>query len=136
MTQEASRTGQYHYGTGRRKTAVARVRLYSGSGTIEVNGKPYMVVLPRARLQEKARQALETVDMLDKFDIVAKIEGGGVSAWADAIAHGSARALLSYDENLRPPLRKAGLLTRDPRIKERKKPGLKRARKAPQYTKR
>jgi small subunit ribosomal protein S9 len=74
--------------------------------------------------------------MLDKFDIVARIEGGGVSAWADAIAHGSARALLSFDENLRPQLRKAGLLTRDPRIKERKKPGLKRARKAPQYTKR
>jgi small subunit ribosomal protein S9 len=137
MTQEEiTRTGQYYYGTGRRKTAVARVRLYSGSGTIEVNGKPYMVVLPRPTLQEKARKALETVDMLDKFDIVAKIEGGGVSAWADAIAHGSARALLSYDENLRPQLRKAGLLTRDPRIKERKKPGLKRARKAPQYTKR
>jgi small subunit ribosomal protein S9 len=136
MTQEAMRTGQYYYGTGRRKTAVARVRLYSGSGTIEVNDKPYMVVLPRSTLQEKARKALETVDMLDKFDIVAKIEGGGVSAWADAIAHGSARALLSFDENLRPKLRKAGLLTRDPRIKERKKPGLKRARKAPQYTKR
>jgi small subunit ribosomal protein S9 len=137
MTQEVTeRTGQYYYGTGRRKTAVARVRIYSGSGTIEVNGKPYMVVLPRSTLQEKARKALETVDMLDKFDIVAKIEGGGVSAWADAIAHGSARALLSFDENLRPKLRKAGLLTRDPRIKERKKPGLKRARKAPQYTKR
>ena len=137
MTQEATtRSGRYYYGTGRRKTAVARVRLYAGSGTIEINGKPYMEVLPRSTLQEKARKALETVEMLDKYDIVARIEGGGVSAWADAIAHGSARALLSYDESLRPALRKAGLLTRDPRIKERKKPGLKRARKAPQYTKR
>jgi small subunit ribosomal protein S9 len=137
MTQEpAARTGQYYYGTGRRKTAVARVRLYSGSGTIEINGRGYMDALPRSTLQQRARRALEVAEVADKFDIVAKIDGGGVSAWADALAHGTARALLSYDEKLRPEMRKAGLLTRDPRVKERKKPGLKRARKAPQYTKR
>ncbi len=137
MTQEpAVRTGQYYYGTGRRKCAVARVRLYAGSGTIEINGRGYMDALPRSTLQQKARRALEIAELADKFDIVAKINGGGVSAWADALAHGTARALLSYDEKLRPEMRKAGLLTRDPRVKERKKPGLKRARKAPQYTKR
>lgn len=137
MTQETTtRTGQYYYGTGRRKCAIARVRLYAGSGTIEINGRGYMEALPRSTLQEKARQALEVVEMLDKFDIIAKINGGGVSGWADALAHGAARALVAFDENLRPKLRKAGLLTRDPRVKERKKPGLKRARKAPQYTKR
>jgi len=137
MTEEsAARTGQYYYGTGRRKCAVARVRLYAGTGTIEINGRGYMEVLPRSTLQEKARKPLEVAEMSDKFDIVAKIDGGGVSGWADALAHGTARALLAYDEKLRPEMRRAGLLTRDPRVKERKKPGLKRARKAPQYTKR
>ena len=87
-------------------------------------------------LQQRCRQPLEVAEMLDKFDIVAKIEGGGITGWADALAHGAARALVAYDEKFRPEMRKAGLLTRDPRVKERKKPGLKRARKAPQYTKR
>ena len=137
MTQEpAVRTGQYYYGTGRRKCAIARVRLYPGSGTIEINGRPYMEALPRSNLQQRCRQPLEVAEMLDKFDIVAKIEGGGITGWADALAHGAARALVVYDEKFRPEMRKAGLLTRDPRVKERKKPGLKRARKAPQYTKR
>src|SRR5262245_47151716 len=125
MTQEtAARTGQYYYGTGRRKCAIARVRLYSGSGMIEINGRPYMEALPRANLQQKGRQALEVAEMADKFDIIAKIEGGGITGWADALAHGAARALVAYDEKLRPDMRKAGLLTRDPRVKERKKPGL------------
>jgi small subunit ribosomal protein S9 len=137
MTQEiATPAGRYYYGTGRRKTAVARVRLYPGTGSITINGKPYKEVLTRPVLQERARRALTEAGAADKFDVVAKIAGGGVSAWADALAHGSARALLAFDESLRPVLRKAGLLTRDPRVKERKKPGLKRARKAPQYTKR
>ncbi|HET9475891.1 MAG TPA: 30S ribosomal protein S9 [Dehalococcoidia bacterium] len=139
MTQETSSTtpsGEYHYGTGRRKCAVARVRLYPGSGTIEINGRPYMDALPRKNLQEKARQPLEAAELADKFNVIAKINGGGVSGWADALAHGTARALVAYDEKLRTVMRKAGLLTRDPRVKERKKYGLKRARKAPQYTKR
>lgn len=139
MTQEPTITtpaGEYHYGTGRRKCAIARVRLYPGGGTIEINGRPYMEALPRKNLQEKARQPLEVAEMADKFNVIAKITGGGVSGWADALAHGTARALVAYDENLRSAMRKAGLLTRDPRVKERKKYGLKRARKAPQYTKR
>jgi len=139
MTQETTTTtpgGPYHYGTGRRKCAVARVRLYPGGGSIEINGRPYMEALPRKNLQEKARQPLEVAGLADKFNIIARINGGGVSAWADALAHGAARALVAYDEKLRPVMRKAGLLTRDPRVKERKKYGLKRARKAPQYTKR
>ena len=139
MTQETASTtpsGQYHYGTGRRKCAVARVRLYPGNGTIEINGRPYMDALPRKNLQERVRQPLEVAEMSDKFNVIAKINGGGVSGWADALAHGTARALVAYDEKLRTVMRKAGLLTRDPRVKERKKYGLKRARKAPQYTKR
>ena len=144
MTQEATenttttttRTGQYHYATGRRKEAIARVRLYQGSGTIEINGRPYLEIFTRPLHQIKIRRPLEIAEATGRLDIVAKITGGGVSAWADALAHGTARALLAYDENLRKQLRAAGLLTRDPRVKERKKVGLKRARKAPQYTKR
>lgn len=129
-------SGHYYYGTGRRKTAVARVRLYSGSGEFRVNDKPYLEVFTRQMLQSKVQLPLEVAEVAGTFDIHAKVIGGGVSAWADALAHGIARALIEFDEKLRSPLRKAGLLTRDPRIKERKKPGLKRARKAPQYTKR
>jgi small subunit ribosomal protein S9 len=95
-----------------------------------------MDALPRKNLQERVRHPLEVAEMSDKFNVIAKINGGGVSGWADALAHGTARALVAYDEKLRPVMRKAGLLTRDPRVKERKKYGLKRARKAPQYTKR
>jgi small subunit ribosomal protein S9 len=138
MTQKTTTTadGRYYYGTGRRKEAVARVRLYAGSGTIEVNGRPYLDIFTRLTHQNRVREPLEVAEAAAKFDVRAKIKGGGVSAWADALAHGTSRALVAFDEALRPPLRKAGLLTRDPRVKERKTPGLKRARKAPQYTKR
>jgi small subunit ribosomal protein S9 len=128
---------KYYAGTGRRKCAVARVRLYSGSeGTIIINGKPFQELFSRTLHQNKVRRGLAVTDTEGKFNVLAKIAGGGVSAWADALAHGMARALLAFDPGFRPALRKAGLLTRDPRVKERKKPGLKRARKAPQYTKR
>lgn len=141
MTQEETQqlelpSGKYYYGTGRRKSAVARVRVYQGSGQIIVNGKPYEELFTRDVHQNKLRLPLEVAEASRNFDIYAKIAGGGQTAWADAIAHGAARALVEYNEELRPKLRRAGLLTRDPRVKERKKPGLKRARKAPQYTKR
>ncbi len=141
MTQEqtelmAPAGEQYYYGTGRRKTAVARVRLYAGSGTIVVNGKPFQELFSRELHRTKIRSPLATTDTESRFNVQAKIAGGGIAAWADSLAHGISRALLAFDANLRPALRKAGLLTRDARIKERKKPGLKRARKAPQYTKR
>jgi len=142
MTQEDTETvaappgERYYYGTGRRKSAVARVRLYPGSGNVVINGKPFQDVFSRPIHQTKVRLPLETADAASRFNVQVKIAGGGISAWADAIAHGTSRALLAFDESLRPALRKAGLLTRDPRVKERKKPGLKRARKAPQYTKR
>ncbi len=138
MTEETPTiaSGRYYYGTGRRKEAVARVRLYAGTGTIEINGRPYLDIFTRVTHQNRVREALEVAEATSQFNVQAKIKGGGVSAWADALAHGTARALVAFNESLRPPLRKAGLLTRDPRVKERKKPGLKRARKAPQYTKR
>jgi small subunit ribosomal protein S9 len=142
MTQEETKTelelpsGQYYYGTGRRKESVARVRIYEGTGQIMVNGKPYKQKFTREMHQIKVRMPLEVAEAATKFDVYAKIKGGGVTGWADALAHGTARALLVFDEGLRLQLRKAGLLTRDSRVKERMKPGLKRARKAPQYTKR
>lgn len=142
MTQEQSAEltappgERYYYGTGRRKSAVARVRLYAGSGAIVVNGKPYQEVFTRLLHQVKIREPLATTETEGRFNLQAKIAGGGISAWAGALAHGTARALLAFDASLRPALRKAGLLTRDSRVKERMKPGLKRARKAPQYTKR
>jgi small subunit ribosomal protein S9 len=127
---------QYYYGTGRRKCAVARVRLYPGSGGIVVNGKPLEDVFTWELLRLNVRRPLVTTETEERFNVHAKIAGGGISAWADALAHGISRALVASDEALKPTLRKAGLLTRDPRVKERMKPGLKRARKAPQYTKR
>jgi small subunit ribosomal protein S9 len=142
MTQEqavetqAPEGERYYYGTGRRKTAVARVRLYPGSGTIIVNGRPFLEIFTRILHQQKIRQPLLLTETADRFNVQVKVQGGGISAWADAIAHGISRALVAFDEGLKPTLRKAGLLTRDPRVKERKKYGLKRARKAPQYTKR
>lgn len=140
MTQEAKALetpgGQYYYGTGRRKEAVARVRLYSGSGNIVVNGKPHLELFTRTVHQNRIKRPLEVTGVEGTFDVYAKIGGGGISAWADALAHGIARALVAFNEQYKTPLRRAGLLTRDPRVKERKKPGLKRARKAPQYTKR
>ena len=129
---------EYYYGTGKRKTAIARVRLYpGGSGSVVVNGKPLEEALPWQAWQVRVLEPFRVLpNVKDRFNVVAKVEGGGISAWADAIRHGISRALLVADPAFRPELRKHGLLTRDSRIKERKKYGLKRARRAPQYTKR
>jgi len=127
---------QYYAGTGRRKTAVARVRLYPGAQETIVNGRTLKDALPRILLQEIALRPLVVTGQQGKFGVQAKVEGGGVSGWATAISHGVARALVAFDETLKPSLRKYGLLTRDSRMRERKKYGLKRARKAAQYTKR
>ena len=127
---------RYFYGLGRRKAAIARVRLYPGNGTVVINGRPFEDVLPRESLRDEVMQPLVATDSAKNFNIQAKVQGGGVSGWAGAIRHGVARALVAADETNKRPLRAQGLLTRDPRVKERKKPGLKRARKAPQYTKR
>ncbi len=126
----------YHFGLGRRKSAVARVRLYSGNGKVLVNGKPLDEVIPREFAREDMLRPLAVTEMLGAFNVQVKVEGGGISGWAGAIRHGLARALVAADEGYRRPLRAHGLLTRDPRVKERKKPGLKRARKAAQFTKR
>ena len=126
----------YTHGTGRRKTAVAQVKLMPGSGTITVNGIPYEERFPRIAHQRKIIHPLFVTENADKYNVTIKVTGGGVTGQCDAIAHGIARALLSSNENLRHVLRENGLLTRDDRAKERKKVGLKRARKAPQYTKR
>lgn len=137
MVEEQVIEGEhYYYGTGRRKRAVARVRLYPGTGTIVINGRPFEEVFTRPAYQVIVRQPLLLTETLDKFNVQVKINGGGTTGWAEAIAHGVARALVVADEQYKPTLRKAGLLTRDARVKERKKYGLKRARKAPQYTKR
>ncbi len=126
----------YFYGTGRRKAAIARVRLLPGDGTFIVNGKKLEELLPQPTLQAIILKPLRLTGTLDRFDVLVKVEGGGDSGQAGAIRHGIARALVESDEALRPLLRHNGMLTRDPRVKERKKYGLKRARKAPQYTKR
>ncbi len=127
---------QYFAGTGRRKTAVARVRLYPGSQEIVVNGRTLQDALPRIVLQELALRPLNVMGQAGKFGVQVKVEGGGITGWAGAISHGIARALVAFDETLKPQLRHYGLMTRDSRMKERKKYGLKRARKAAQYTKR
>ena len=126
----------YYYGTGKRKTAVARVRLLAGNGSIIVNGTPYEELFPRLQHRRTIVQPLLVTDGSGKYNVVAKVAGGGISGQCGAISHGIARALANADERLKPTLRQYGLLTRDARVKERKKPGLKRARKAPQYTKR
>ncbi len=122
--------------TGRRKNAVARVRLLAGNGTIIVNEKPFMEVFTIPRHQKIIQRPLKVTETESRYDVQVKIAGGGISAWADALAHGIAKALVASDEGVRKTLRSEGLLTRDARVKERKKYGLKRARKAPQYTKR
>jgi small subunit ribosomal protein S9 len=127
---------RYYYGTGRRKSAVARVRLYPGPGTHTVNEKPVDDVFPRIRDRHLILQPLAVTETQDKFHAQVRVAGGGTSGWAGAIAHGIARALTAADDTTEKPLRRHGLLTRDARVKERKKYGLKRARKAPQYTKR
>ena len=126
----------YFYGTGRRKSSVARVRVYNGTGKITINERDIDDYFGLETLKLIVRQPLTLTDNLDKFDIVCRVAGGGVTGQAGAIRHGIARALLQADENLRPELKKAGFLTRDPRMKERKKYGLKGARRAPQFSKR
>jgi small subunit ribosomal protein S9 len=129
-------TPAFYYGTGRRKTAVARVRLLPGEGEIVVNGRTMDQHFGSAVNGADVRMPFRVTGTDGRFNTMVKVEGGGVTGQAGAIRHGIARALLQLDEVNRLPLRQAGLLTRDPRMKERKKYGLKRARKAPQYTKR
>jgi small subunit ribosomal protein S9 len=128
---------RYYYGTGRRKTAVARVRLFpDGDGTMKINGRNAADYFGQQRLLAQAQAPLRLLELLGRFNASIKVAGGGLSGQAGAVRHGVARALVRSDEEMKPALRKAGFLTRDPRVKERKKYGLKRARKAPQYTKR
>ena len=126
----------YFYGTGKRKSAIARVKLVPGNGSIIVDNVPYEERFPRHEHRRMIVEPLLVTESEGKYNAVIQVEGGGISGQAGAIRHGIARALLQADERLRPVLRQEGLLTRDSRIKERKKVGLKRARKAPQYTKR
>ena len=141
-TGTGTATGQneqpaYFYGTGRRKSAVARVRLYPGNGQITVNSKSVEDYFGgRLYFHRMVAMPLDLTESAAKYNITIKVIGGGVSGQAGAVRHGVSRALIQADPALRPALKKAGFLTRDSRVKERKKPGLKRARKAPQYTKR
>lgn len=129
-------TKPYFYGTGRRKSSVARVRVYNGTGKITINGRDIDNYFGLETLKLLVRQPVVLTNTAEKFDIVCNVTGGGVTGQAGAIRHGLSRALLQYDEELRPALKKAGFLTRDPRMKERKKYGLKGARRAPQFSKR
>ena len=126
----------YFYGTGRRKKSVARVRVYPGTGMITINKRSIDEYFGLETLKLIVNQPFGVTDTLGKFDIVANVTGGGISGQAGAIRHGLAKALLQVDETYRPALKKAGFLTRDPRMKERKKYGLKAARRAPQFSKR
>ena len=126
----------YFHGTGRRKTAVAQVKLFPGNGAIIINGVPYEELFTRLEHQQAILQPFLASENIGKYNAVIKVNGGGITGQSGAISHGIARALVRASENLKPVLRQSGLLTRDSRIKERKKPGLRRARKAPQYTKR
>ena len=129
-------TSPFFYGTGRRKKSVARVRVYAGTGKIIINDREIDDYFGLETLKLIVRQPLALTGTADKFDIVCRVNGGGVTGQAGAIRHGLSRALLEYDANVRPALKKAGFLTRDPRMKERKKYGLKGARRAPQFSKR
>ena len=127
----------YHYGTGRRKSSVARVHLFpNGTGSITINGRDMDDYFGLETLKLSVRQPLETTGLVGKVDIVATVAGGGVTGQAGAMRHGISRALLEMDAEYRPALKAAGFLTRDPRMKERKKYGLKAARRAPQFSKR
>ena len=126
----------YFYGTGRRKKSVARVRVYPGTGVITINKRDIDDYFGLETLKLIVNQPYEVTDTVGKFDIVCTVTGGGISGQAGAIRHGLAKALLQADEGYRPALKKAGFLTRDPRMKERKKYGLKAARRAPQFSKR
>jgi small subunit ribosomal protein S9 len=125
-----------YYGTGRRKTATARVFLQAGNGNIVINDRTLDQYFGREVARMIVRQPLEKVDMVNKFDVLVSVAGGGSFGQAGAIRHGITRALMQYDETLRPPLRQAGYVTRDAREVERKKVGLRKARKRPQYSKR
>lgn len=125
-----------YYGTGRRKTSVARVRLVPGEGNIIVNGRPLNEYFGLKTLELIVKQPLTITDTVGKYDVIAMVDGGGPTGQAGAVRHGIARSLLKVDPEFRPALKKAGLLTRDPREKERRKYGLKKARKAPQFSKR
>ena len=127
---------QYFYGTGRRISSVARVRVYPGSGKITINGRDIDDYFGLETLKLIVRQPLALTETAEQFDIVCTVAGGGVTGQAGAIRHGLSRALLVFNPELRPVLKKAGFLTRDPRMKERKKYGLKAARRAPQFSKR
>ena len=129
-------TKPYFYGTGRRKNSVARVRVYAGTGKIVINDREMDNYFGLETLKLIVRAPLVLLGVEGKYDVFVRVNGGGVSGQAGAIRHGLSRALLQYDENLRPALKKAGFLTRDPRMKERKKYGLKAARRAPQFSKR
>ena len=125
-----------YYGTGRRKSSVARVYLVPGTGKVTINKKDMDEYFGLETLKIIVRQPLEATNMADKFDVIVNVKGGGFTGQAGAIRHGIARALNKYDLDLRPTLKKAGYLTRDPRMKERKKYGLKKTRRAPQFSKR
>jgi small subunit ribosomal protein S9 len=125
-----------YYGTGRRKTSTARVFLRPGTGTIQINKRPIEVYFGRDTARMIIRQPLELTENLGKFDVIVNVKGGGGSGQAGAIRHGITRALMQYDETLRPALRAAGYVTRDAREVERKKVGLRKARKKPQFSKR
>ncbi|HEY8344659.1 MAG TPA: 30S ribosomal protein S9 [Bacillota bacterium] len=125
-----------YYGTGRRKTAVARVWLVPGNGQISINERTIDDYFGRKVLEVLVKQPLEKTGTTGKYDVIAKVHGGGTSGQAGAVRHGIARALLRVDDEFRLPLKRAGFLTRDPRVKERRKYGLKKARKAPQFSKR
>ncbi|MBN1643210.1 MAG: 30S ribosomal protein S9 [Dehalococcoidales bacterium] len=126
----------YFYGTGRRKTAVARVKIMPGRGTVVINGVPYEDLLSRIELRQMVIKPLVVTETLSKYNVVVKAEGGGIAGQVGAISHGIARALVKANPDNKLKLKRNGLLTRDPRAKERKKAGLRKARKAPQYTKR
>ena len=127
---------EQYYGTGRRKTSTARVFVKDGKGTITVNNKPLDAFFGRKTAQMIVKQPLELVEMVGKFDVNATVKGGGITGQAGAIRHGLTRALMQFDESLRPNLRKAGFVTRDAREVERKKVGLRKARRATQFSKR
>ncbi len=134
---QASAQEQYYYGTGKRKTSIAKVRLYlDDGGPIIINGKPVDEYFNWQPWQRIINEAFLVTETSNRFRVVARVTGGGVHSQAEAIRHGITRALIVYDEALKPALRRHGLVTRDARIKESKKYGLKRARRAPQYTKR
>lgn len=136
MAVEVQQIGVQFYGTGRRKNAVARVFLKPGRGEMRINGRSILEYFRRRTLQVQVEQPFEVTGTAGKFDVIAQVSGGGLSGQAGAVRLGIARALVQADPNLRPALKKAGFLTRDPRMKERRKYGLKKARRAPQYSKR